>query len=84
MDAPSDEMLAAGLAGNALALELLRMLSANGTLSDDAVVTLLMGANLSLRRIAAAAPHPVLDAAQALLERETAAFGRRTPAANQF
>lgn len=74
-----DLRVAAGLAGNALAIELVAMLWAKKVLSDDEALTICTGAAEGLREMAKVQPHPAWDAAQNLIRMQATRFGGAQP-----
>ena len=74
-----DLRVAAGLAGNALAIELIAMLWSKKILSNDEVLTMITGAIEGLREMNEAQPHPAWGAAQVALRMQATHFGGPDP-----
>ena len=58
---PEESRVAAGLAANAVTMELVTMLQSRGVLADADAFAVMTGAIESLRRMAQEQPHPVWD-----------------------
>lgn len=71
---PEESRVAAGLAANAVIMELVAMLQSRGVLADADAFAVMTGAIESLRRMAQEQPHPVWDAAQQLVLQQAARF----------
>ena len=74
---PEESRVAAGLAANAVTMELVTMLQSRGVLADADAFAVMTGAIESLRRMAQEQPHQygtVWDAAQQLVLQQAARF----------
>jgi hypothetical protein len=74
-----DIRVGAGLAANALTIELVAMLWAKRPFSDDEVLTMITGAIDGLRNMAEAQPHPAWKGAKKLLRMQATRFGGPRP-----
>jgi hypothetical protein len=74
-----DLRVAAGIAGNAMMIEIVSMLWAKKIFSDDEMLTIITGAVDQLREMNEVQPHPAWVAAQNLLKSQAPRFGGPDP-----
>ncbi len=76
-ESPDDVPVAAGLAGNAVAVELVGMLWAKGLLTDGQVTQVLRTAIMRLEEAAKRWPHPLWEVARDLVLIEARRYEQR-------